>query len=79
MAERIFSGDTAVITSALLDEDQISIVPVVSVEFTALGPDDQDLLVSALPSNPVEGQRVGLLQAVSTFNPYDILEFDGTT
>ncbi len=78
MAERIFSGDTAVVTSALLEEDQVSVVPVTSVEFTALGPDDQHLLVSSLPADPVEGQRVGLLNAASTFMQWDILEFNGT-
>ena len=79
MAERIFSGDTAVVTSALLEEDQVSTVSVSSVSFSALGPDDKEILTTTLPATPVAGQRLGLTAAASTFNPYDILEFNGSS
>lgn len=78
MAERIFTGDTAVISSALLEEDQINTLPVSTVTFGALGPDDKELLVSALPATPTTGQRVGLITAASPFNQWDIIEYNGT-
>jgi hypothetical protein len=77
MAERIFTGDTAIISSALMEDDGVNTVAVSSVEFTAIGPDGKDLLVTALPTDPEEGDVVGLTQAVGPWAQWDIVEWDG--
>lgn len=79
MAERIFSGDTAIITSALLQEDEVNFIPIVDADITVVDPNGRDLLVSVLPSTPETGNRVGLKVAALTFNVWDIIEFDGSS
>ena len=69
MAERIFSGDTAIITSALLEEDEVNLIPITGAEITVVDPDGVDLLVSDFPLNPVEGDRIGLRLLLFPFNP----------
>ena len=79
MAERIFTGDTAIITSALMEDDGVNNVAVTLVEFTAIGPDGKDLLYStALPTDPEVGDKIGLTLAVSPWSQWDIIEWDGT-
>lgn len=69
MAERIFSGDTAIITSALLEEDEVNIIPITGAEITVVDPDGRDLLVSDFPTDPEVGDRVGLRILLFPFNP----------
>ena len=69
MAERIFSGDTAVITSALLEEDEVNLIPVKTAEITVVDPVGRDLLVSDFPTNPQVGDRIGLRLLLTPFNP----------
>jgi hypothetical protein len=77
MAERIFSGDTALITSGLLEEDEVNSVPVTAVDFTVVSPSGVDLLVNDLPADPEIGDRVGLKLTIIPFNQWDVVEWDG--
>lgn len=67
MAERIFSGDTAILSSMLVDDDGVNTISVNDVVFEALGPNDKPLLAASLPSDPETGDRVGLTQAAGSF------------
>ncbi len=69
MAERIFSGDTAIITSALLEEDEVNLIPITTAEITVVDPNGRDLLVSDFPTDPAVGDRVGLRLLLFPFNP----------
>ncbi len=68
MAERIFSGDSAVLTSALLQEDEVNLVPVIAVDWTVVNPEGDDVLVDFLPSDPEIGDVVGLKILIFPFN-----------
>ncbi len=73
MAEKIFSGDTALITSALLEEDEVNLIPITTAELTIVDPNGRDLLVSNFPSNPTVGDRVGLRLLLAPFNAWDVI------
>lgn len=77
MAERIFSGDTAVITSALLEEDEVNLIPITAAEITVVDPTGRDLIVTDFPASPTVGDRVGLSAPLSPFPAWSIIEWGG--
>jgi hypothetical protein len=77
MAERIFTGDTAILTSALLEEDETNLIPIRDVDLTVVDPNERDLLVSELPSDPSLGDVIGLKLLITPFQAWDIIKFDG--
>lgn len=82
MADRIYIGDTALIETALLEEDEDSIgdeLDVVSATYQLVDPLGRALLVNSIPTTPtpVAGDRVYLLQADAPFNANEVIEYDG--
>lgn len=79
MAERIFTKDTALVESQILDEDGVNTIPVASAAFELTAPSGQQLIVSSLPADPAEGTRVALSQPSGGFDQWDVVEWDGAT
>lgn len=78
MADRIYTGDSAFIESALQDEEGEGEVPVSSAIIQIAAPSGNQLIVAGLPTTPVAGQRVMLTAAAGGFAANDIVEYNGT-
>lgn len=77
MAERIFSGDTAILISAIAQEDEVNLIPVTAVDWSVVNPEGEDVLVSSLPSSPELGDTIGLKILITPFTAWDVVTWDG--
>jgi hypothetical protein len=79
MADKIFTGDSAVLFSELKDESEINSIPIASATFEVVSPKGEELLFRSVPTGLIIGQTIGLIEDSGGFSARDILRWDGTS
>ena len=78
MAERIFTGDSALVEARLMDPEGEGEIPVSAAQFQVLNPFGKPLIGTALPPTPDLGDRFYVSASTGGFNEGDIVEYNGT-